>query len=50
MRIFHILAIASLILLSACGQKGPLYHPEPEPATENAQPEEEETEESDSDS
>lgn len=28
-----IAAVSLVLLLAGCGQKGPLYHPEPEPPT-----------------
>ncbi len=37
-----LLALCSLLLVAACGQKGPLFHPEPAPAAQQAPAGEEE--------
>ena len=37
-----LLALCSLLLVAACGQKGPLFHPEPAPAAQQAPTAEEE--------
>ncbi|WP_415860134.1 LPS translocon maturation chaperone LptM [Neptunomonas qingdaonensis] len=34
MKLSWVLVLAGIILLSGCGQKGPLYMPEPEKQTE----------------
>ncbi len=31
-----LLTLCSLLLVAACGQKGPLFHPEPAPAAQQA--------------
>jgi predicted small lipoprotein YifL len=49
MKKFVIIILASLLLLSACGQKGPLYHPVKQPE-QLEQPVEEESENSEENS
>lgn len=42
-----LLALCSLLLVAACGQKGPLFHPEPQPAPQQSAPAAEATEDED---